>query len=73
MLLERFTDFKVGDVVRIRSWEDMENEYGLKKDSYGEKTIPCLYSFTDRMKIFCNEKAKIIDKPLPRLSDGKKQ
>lgn len=31
---------KVGDVVRIRSWEDMEAEFGVDEDG----NIPCKYS-----------------------------
>lgn len=37
---------KVGDVVRIRSWEDMEAEFGVDEDG----NIPCKYSFTDFMR-----------------------
>ena len=43
--------FKVGDKVRIRSWEDMEKEYGIDKYSF-LKVKPC---FTDEMKKFCDK------------------
>lgn len=43
--------YKIGDKVRIKSWEQMEGEYGL--DSAGHINI--LYSFTDDMRPYCNE------------------
>ena len=34
-------DPQVGDSVRIRSWEDMESEFGIDEDG----NIPCKFSF----------------------------
>lgn len=49
-------NFKVGDRVRIRQWEDMEKE--LKKDSDGDlRTI--LTCFTKNMKCLCGRSATI--------------
>lgn len=39
--------FSVGDVVRIRSWDDMEREYDLEP---GGRSIACLYGFTPGMR-----------------------
>ncbi len=43
-------DFKVGDTVRIRSWEDMEKEFGIK---YG--TIQCEFEFVEAMRKHCGK------------------
>lgn len=48
-------DFKVGDRVKIRSWESMEKEFG----SY-EGSIRCRASFTKLMKPLCGRYAKIL-------------
>lgn len=46
-------EFKVGDVVRIRQWDDMLNEYG--KDSDGD--IVCSHNtiFCSSMKYLCGK------------------
>ena len=44
-------NFKVGDKVRIRSWEDMESEFGL--DEQGN--IDCRYLFTREMQYLCGK------------------
>lgn len=44
-------EFHIGDVVRIRDWEDMEQEFGLNE--YGN--IACRFSFTDKMRSYCGE------------------
>lgn len=44
-------EFHIGDVVRIRDWEDMEQEFGLNE--YGN--IACRFSFTDKMGSYCGE------------------
>jgi len=44
-------EFHAGDVVRIRDWEDMEQEFGLNE--YGN--IACRFSFTDEMGSYCGE------------------
>ena len=56
-MTERYTDFKKGDIVRIRSWEDMEAEFGVTSDG----NIPCKFTFTNEMKYFCEQKAEIVD------------
>lgn len=43
--------FKVGDEVRIRSWDDMRQEFGLA--SRGEIKTPDDFIFSARMKNFC--------------------
>lgn len=40
--------FKVGDKVRVREWDDMAKEYGIK---YGTIEVP--WSFTQDMKEYC--------------------
>ncbi len=54
--------FKEGDRVRVRSWEDMEKEFGLKDISYleslnipNEPYINTPLSFLDMMKHLCGE------------------
>lgn len=37
-------------IVRIKSWEQMEKEYGLDSNN----DIKCKYLFTKRMKYLCN-------------------
>ena len=49
-------EFKVGDKVRIRQWDDMAEEFGLNENG----NIDCLYCFVDEMKIFCGEIATIV-------------
>lgn len=48
-------EFKVGDTVRIRHWDDMKEEFGL---DYGED-IKCRHCFTTEMKHLCGRKCKI--------------
>ena len=31
--------YKVGDIVKIKSWEQMEKEYGLDGDGYVKETL----------------------------------
>ena len=47
--------FKVGELVRIRQWDDMEKEFGT--DSFG--SVACRYFFTKRMKPLCGKYAEI--------------
>lgn len=44
--------FKVGDVCRIRAWDDMVEEFGFDAD---DACIPCDYSFFDYMRYLCGE------------------
>ena len=43
--------FTVGDVVRIREWDDMESEFGLR---FGED-IRCTHTFVTGMRPSCGE------------------
>ncbi len=43
--------YKVGDKVRVRSWESMEKEFGLDEFGY----ISMKYGFTDDMEKLCGE------------------
>lgn len=43
--------FQVGDVVRVRSWDDMKDEFGL--DAYGN--INCRFCFTRAMQKMCGK------------------
>lgn len=47
--------FKVGDEVRIKSWEDMVAEYGLKPNG----NINCDCVFAERMKGYCGRQSTI--------------
>ena len=48
-------EFKVGDRVRIKSWEQMEKEFG--KNSGGG--IDCMPCFIEDMKYLCGKTATI--------------
>jgi len=52
---EMSRDFKVGDRVRIRAWDDMEKEYGLNE----LMNIKCKKTFTSGMKNLCGRTATI--------------
>ena len=43
--------FQYGDYVKVRSWKDMENEFGL--NSFRE--IPCDCFFVSDMKYLCGQ------------------
>lgn len=43
------SDFKVGDVVRVRQWDDMMSEFGLDCDG----NIDCAACFTVDMEDLC--------------------
>ena len=47
--------FKVGELVRIRQWDDMEKEFGL--DAGGD--INCRLQFVQSMKYLCGKYAEI--------------
>lgn len=44
-------DAEVGALVRVRSWDDMEDEFGLNED--GE--IECNFIFVREMEEFCGQ------------------
>lgn len=48
-------DFKVGDIVQIRFWEDMEEEFGLS--ALGN--IKCRMGFTKTMRNICGTVVQI--------------
>lgn len=52
------TNFKVGDLVRIRSWEDMAEEFEGYKGLIGH-SLNCEFGFTQSMKILCGKEFRI--------------
>lgn len=50
-------EFKVGDKVRIRQWDDMAEEFGV---SDWEFKIFCKFCFTTHIRMFCGEIATIV-------------
>lgn len=50
--------FAVGDVVRIREWDDMESEFGLKYDA----DIDCTAVFVAGMRESCGELCTVLAK-----------
>lgn len=50
-------EFKVGDKVRIRQWDDMVEEFGLD----GNGDIKCMCYFIREMKNFCHKTATIAE------------
>ncbi len=55
--IEEKEEFKVGDRVIIRDWDDMEKEFGV--NAFG--SIKCNHFFTVRMKKYCGKVARIIN------------
>ena len=47
---------KEGNIIKIRQWDDMEEEYGY---SSSEKAIMCKHLFTDDMGELCGKEFKI--------------
>ena len=43
--------FKLGDIVKVRSWKDMECEFGKN----GNDDIPCHCDFVREMEKYCGE------------------
>ena len=54
-------DFKIGDVVTIRRWNDMMSEYGDGYD-YINPDQDIYFSFSTLMMGYCGEKFKIYDR-----------
>ncbi len=50
--------FKVGDIVRVRQWDDMKEEFGI--DEYGGITCNKVH-FVDGMRKLCGKKAVVSD------------
>lgn len=44
-------DLSVGDVILVRQWDDMANEFGFASRG----VINCKFHFTDAMKPYCGE------------------
>lgn len=55
-VIPRDTNFKVGDKVVIRDWDDMEAEYGTNKET---GSIICQHTFTRKMEHLCGRTATI--------------
>ena len=51
-------DFEIGDLVRIRDWDDMVDEFGYNGN---ENSIPCKYSFITDMRYLCGTEFEITD------------
>ena len=49
---------KEGNIIKIRQWDDMEEEYGLT----GIDSINCECAFTDNMRNLCGSEIKINEK-----------
>ena len=49
------SDLHVGDLVRFRSWEDMEAQYGLNANG----DIACKFTFTTEMLTLCNKECVV--------------
>ena len=47
-----------GDIVVIRDWDDMLEEYGYEDDD--EDSINCRFSFTREMEPLCGEMATVV-------------
>lgn len=55
IIAENVGKFNAGDYVQIKSWEEMESEFGLNDDG----NIDCQYAFTKGMKYLCGKKFEI--------------
>ncbi len=51
----------VGEIVRIRQWDDMAQEFGISGYEFDalEPTIPCKGTFTPEMQQFCGKEYKV--------------
>ena len=52
----RDKDIHIGDVLQIRQWDDMENEFGLN----GLGSVNCYLSFTEGMKYMCGQQFTVV-------------
>lgn len=52
--------FKIGDIVQVKTWEEMEKEFGVKPTTNQNiKFIPVKWAFTEQMKKWCGRKVEI--------------
>lgn len=49
--------YKVGDVVTIREWEDMEREFGIRHTANGNQFIDIIPRFVSAMQWCCGKKS----------------
>ena len=61
-------DFKTGDFVQFKKWEEMEQEFGVNSNG----NIGVRYSFTREMEPFCGVVARIIDMKVDMESSAKR-
>lgn len=57
--------YQVGDVLRIRQWDDMANEFGYTNDRHDE--IKCLDIFVEEMKYLCGKTFTVANVSLSRF------
>lgn len=50
--------FKIGDIARVKTWEEMEKEFGVKTTNWG-KYIPVECLFHEKMKKWCGRLVEI--------------
>ena len=50
--------YKVGDKVKVREWDDMENEFGVDENGYINTPV---FRFTKFMKNYCGKIATIVN------------
>lgn len=55
-LAEPKSKFKEGDIVRIRQWDDMAQEFG----TFSSGNIRCYFGFTKEMRALCGLRARIL-------------
>lgn len=51
--------FHIGDVVRIREWDDMVEEFDTETDDDGNEYIACTFSFVSEMRKYCGQEYTI--------------
>ncbi|MBQ9613057.1 MAG: hypothetical protein IJV14_10795 [Lachnospiraceae bacterium] len=56
--MARRFDLFPGVIVRVRSWDDMAEEFGVESGHY----IPCSLSFTKEMQRYCGNEYEIEEK-----------
>ena len=64
-------DYKIGDHVKIKEWDDMAKEYGTRSSfCRDDELVICVpHSFTSNMKNTCGLCAKIIQISLSKTQD----